>query len=99
MRLFRLGRNQWDRTAALGLAVLGVVALVGGWYGASRSVFAFEQVPFVISGGFAGLSLIVVAASSWISADLRDEWRKLDRLEEAVTAISSPRPGEAGPPR
>jgi hypothetical protein len=54
-----------------------------------------EQLPYVISGGLVGLTLVVISATLWISADLRDEWRKLDvldaRLEQAlktsVTAV------------
>jgi hypothetical protein len=70
------------------LALLGVVALIGGWIGSSRTVFPFEQMPFVISGGFVGLSLIVAGAASWVSADLRDAWRKVDELEETIRATS-----------
>jgi hypothetical protein len=82
--LFRICRNHWDRTAAV-LAVLGGFgALVGGWAGARQSVFAFRQIPYLLSGGLAGVCLVGVGAALWLSADLRDEWRKLDRLEEIL---------------
>jgi hypothetical protein len=40
-----------------------------------------EQLPYVVSGGMVGLFLLGLGAMLWLSADLRDEWRKLDRLE------------------
>ncbi|HMC79090.1 MAG TPA: hypothetical protein VKO35_00895, partial [Acidimicrobiia bacterium] len=36
-----------------------------------------------------GLFLLGVGATLWHSADLRDEWRKLDRLEEKLDALAA----------
>jgi hypothetical protein len=30
--------------------------------------------------------LVALASTLWLSADLRDEWRKLDRLEQRMGA-------------
>jgi hypothetical protein len=92
MKLVRWCLNQWDRTAAVALGLASAGALLAGWVGVRRSVFAFEQIPYVISGGLAGLCLIVAAATMWVSADLRDEWRKLDRLEQVMTSAGADRP-------
>ena len=86
MKILRWCLNQWDRTAAAVLVLASAGALLAGWAGVRHSVFAFEQIPYVISGGLVGVCLIVAAAAMWVSADLRDEWRKLDRLEEVLTA-------------
>lgn len=75
-------RNQWDRVGAWVLVALGGIALVLGWVGVTGTPYTFEQIPYVISGGLGGLFLLGVGAMLWISADLRDEWRKLDRLLE-----------------
>lgn len=83
-RLLRLGRNHWDRTAAICCAAGAGIALLVAWIGVSDTVFTFEQIPFLISGGLLGVCLIAAAAALWVSADLRDEWRKLDRLEEKL---------------
>jgi hypothetical protein len=84
MKLLKLARNQWDRTAAIALVAGGLLALVVGWLAVRQTIFTFEQIPYVMSGGLLGVCLVAVGATLWLSADLRDEWRKLDRLEEAV---------------
>lgn len=75
-------RNQWDRVSAWVLVALGGLALVLGWVGVTGTPYTFEQLPFIISGGLGGIFLLGVGAMLWISADLRDEWRKLDQLLE-----------------
>jgi hypothetical protein len=104
VKLLQLCRNQWDRTAAVVLVLAGLVALVSGWIGASDTVLSFEQIPYLISGGLAGMCLIVLGSAAWLSADLRDEWRKLDSLEEAFREVDVRTPAppvierpEAGP--
>ena len=87
MKILQLLRNQWDRAAAVVLLAGGGLALLLGWLGVSSTVFTFRQIPFLISGGLVGVCLIVVAAAVWVSADLRDEWRKLDELEETLREI------------
>jgi hypothetical protein len=77
-------RLQWDRTLAWALVVAGAVALIIGWVGVSGSAYSAEQLPYIISGGIGGIFLLGVGATLWLSADLRDEWRKLDRIEEAL---------------
>lgn len=80
MDLLTWMRNQWDRVSAWVLVALGALALVLGWLGVTGTPYTFEQIPFVISGGLGGIFLLGVGAMLWISADLRDEWRKLDQL-------------------
>jgi hypothetical protein len=75
-------RNQWDRVGAWVLVALGGLSLILGWIGVSGTPYSFEQIPYVISGGLGGIFLLGVGAMLWISADLRDEWRKLDELLE-----------------
>ena len=84
MKLLRLCRNQWDRTSAVVLVVAGLVALFAGWAGAQGSIFTFQQIPYLMSGGLFGVVLVVLGATCWLSADMRDEWRKLDGVEEAL---------------
>jgi hypothetical protein len=77
-------RLQWDRALAWALVVAGAVALIIGWVGVSSTAYSAEQLPYIISGGIGGIFLLGVGATLWLSADLRDEWRKLDRIEEAL---------------
>lgn len=91
-------RVQWDRAAAIGLAVLGLLTLLLGWLGASDSPHVAIQIPYFISGGLTGIFLAGAAATLWLSADMRDEWRELRRLRvllEAEHAAAPPQPSRA----
>lgn len=84
MELMNVVRAQWDRSAAVVCTLAGVVLLTMGWYGVSGSAYPAEQIPHVVSQGLGGLFLLGLAAVLWLSADLRDEWRKLDGIEQAI---------------
>ena len=78
-------RQQWDRMLALLAAVIGALCLVLGWVGVSGVNLVTQQIPYLISGAVVGLVAFGVASTLWISADLRDEWAKLDDIYRAVT--------------
>lgn len=84
MDIIRFVRAQWDRVGAWLLIVAGVVALILGWIGASGTAYTAEQLPYVISGGIGGIFLLGMGAMLWLSADLQDEWAKLDRVEQLL---------------
>lgn len=77
-------RAQWDRALAVGCTAAGVIVLVVGWFGVSETPYPAEQLPYILSAGLGGLFLLGVASVLWLSADLRDEWRKLDAIEQAL---------------
>lgn len=77
-------RQHWDRAAGWGSIALGAIVLLLGWLGVSDTVYPAEQIPYVLSGGVFGLFLCGVGATLLLSADLRDEWHKLDSIEEAI---------------
>jgi len=76
-------RNQWDRVGAVTLFVVGALAVLFGWLGVSRSAYSAESLPYIVSGGFFGLLAMGAGGVLWLSADLRDEWRTLDSIEQA----------------
>lgn len=80
MDIGRWLKNQWDRTAAACAAVVGLVAIVLGWFGVSGAELPAEQIPYLASGAVGGLFALGVAATLWLSADLRDEWRRIDDI-------------------
>ncbi|MHB8467172.1 MAG: hypothetical protein ACYDH6_05620 [Acidimicrobiales bacterium] len=87
MELKNFVRVNWDRTAAAAMVVFGVVALILGWWGVSGTGLAAEQNPYLISGGLVGIALIGVGCTLWLSADLQDEWRRLDAVEERLAEL------------
>jgi hypothetical protein len=87
--LLTILRAQWDRVAAIVAVVLGALALLNGWIGVSGTAFAAEQIPFIVSGGLVGIFLLGLAAVLWLSADLRDEWRKLADLEDRLAGLEA----------
>jgi hypothetical protein len=83
-------RANLDRVLAAGLVVAGLIALLVGWIGISGSGLAAEQLPYLISGGLGGIALIAIGCTMWVSADLQDEWRRLDALEERLGSLRTP---------
>jgi hypothetical protein len=84
MELLKWARVQWDRVAAILAAATGALALFVGWVRIGGEVFPAKQLPLLISGGVGGLFLLGVGATLWLSAELRDQWHKLDGLERQL---------------
>jgi multisubunit Na+/H+ antiporter MnhB subunit len=82
MHVTRLVRSQWDRAGAVLAAVLGLIVIALGYAGVSSTRDATEQIPYLVSGGILGLFFLGIAHGLWISADLRDEWRRLHELDD-----------------
>ncbi|WP_245541699.1 hypothetical protein [Sporichthya polymorpha] len=77
-------RVQWDRAGAWTCLVAGAITLLVGWVGVSNTAYTAKQLPYLAGAGLGGLFLIATAGILWLSADLRDEWHKLDRIEQAI---------------
>ena len=90
MELKQWLRAQWDRVGAVGCIGLGLIVLLAGWIGMSDEALPAAQIPYILSGGVLGIILVGIGATGWLSADLRDEWRKLDDLEGLLTQIVEP---------
>ena len=88
MHLMSWLRLQWDRTLSVGLVVLGFLVVLVGWLGVSDQIYPAAQLPYLLSGGVLGILLIGVGATVWLSADMRDEWRKLARVEEQLDELN-----------
>jgi hypothetical protein len=93
-QVLRYLRAQWDRVGAWVCVLAGAVALFVGWLGVSDTVLIFNQIPYLISGGLVGVFLLGLGAMLWLSADLRDEWRKLDAIEGYLAAGERPPGGQ-----
>ena len=84
MNLIELAKKQWDRTAGIVFTVVGVICLIGGWLGVRGTPILAEQTRYIVSGGIGAVVFLGLGATLWLSADLRDEWRKLDRIEQSL---------------
>jgi len=92
----RLLKLFWDRVAAVVCVAVAAVMLIVGWVQISASSDAGEQIPYIMSSGIGGLFLLWIGTTLWLSADLRDEWRKLDVIDESLRRLAEPAPeGEA----
>ena len=96
MNLLRWARVHWDRVGGGALIGLGGLVILLGWNRVGGEALAAQQIPYVISGGIGGLFLLGAGGMLWLSADLRDEWRKLDSIEQRLPAPSGAR-GAADP--
>jgi hypothetical protein len=90
-------RSEWDRAAALAALAVGIAAMINGWVGVSGTAYSAEQMPYVVGGGLVGIFLLGVAAVLWLSADMRDEWRKLADLDDRLGRLEG-RPVVAAAP-
>lgn len=73
------------------LAPLGLLLVLFGWMGASRSPYTFEQIPYLISGGLIGLGLTVLGGflyfAHWITEMIKEQRRQTDAVVEAIAEL------------
>lgn len=92
--------DTWMLYVGGALMPLGILLIVLGWLGAARTPFAFEQTPYLISGGVLGLGLVVsggfVYFGYWQSLRIRESRQQsleltavMSRLESLLTAVGS----------
>ena len=99
MEIARWMRTQWDRLLAVVACIAGLILIGIGWAGVSRSTLVTEQIPYLASGGLFGIFALGVSATLWLSADLRDEWRKLDDIHRNLESDRLTRDPEDSPHR
>lgn len=85
-----------DQAMTIGAAILlplGLVMVFLGWYGAARTPYLFEQVPYLLSGGLLGLGLVMsggfVLFGSWIARTAREQRTRDLELLAAVRELRS----------
>jgi hypothetical protein len=57
---------------------MGLAILVVGYFGASGTAYPAEQLPYIISGSIGGIFALALGRILWLSAVLRDEWRRVE---------------------
>jgi hypothetical protein len=85
-------RLEWDRLGAVSAGLLGVVTLIIGYVKISGTPYPAEQLPYILSGGVVGIGLLGLAATLWLSADMKDEWIMLDTISENLKELAASGP-------
>lgn len=95
----RPGKRSSEQQVALArwlgliLIAAGGAAIAFGWSGMARVNCADCQLPYLLSGGAAGLALVIVGASLFVIAQLRSDRLRLEAqfAELTATLASAPR--------
>lgn len=88
---------RYGRILGLVFLLIGFVVIGLGWNGMAKNACPDCQLPYLLSGGAAGIGLILLGATLLITSQIRDERMKLaDQLRQVGTAISKA-VGAAGP--
>lgn len=97
----KLNWRQLGGQTGIALAVLGFVLLFLGWNGAASYDRVPAQVPYVISGGLVGLSVMVLAGAMLVvNAQRQDRAAMLNglaELKEAVERLALSSSASSGP--
>ena len=83
----RFLRAEWDRVAGYAFVVAGAVALVFGFVGVRTAADVIDEISYLVTGGIGAIFLLGVGATLLLSADLHDDFRKLDRVEQKLDTI------------
>ncbi|MEX2393495.1 MAG: hypothetical protein WD826_03340 [Actinomycetota bacterium] len=89
----RMDTDRMQLIAGATLAVLGLAAIIIGWYGAANTGFEFEQTPYLISGGLLGVALVFLGGfvyfAYWVTRLVRESRAQADRAAEILDQIAA----------
>ena len=92
--------DRWFQLAGAVFMCLGLLAIIGGWYGVSHTARTWRQTPYLVSGGLLGLALTFVGGFAyfayWMTRLVEQGNRQLEVLERMERRMSE-RPEEAAP--
>ena len=87
------GLDRWLLVIGGVLLPLGVLIVFLGWLGASGTVFVFDQIPYLISGGLVGLAVVFVGGfvyfSYWQTVRVREARAQHKQLIDQLGRIES----------
>lgn len=74
------------------LVPVGLLVILLGWFGASRTPNVFEQVPYLISGGLLGLALVFLGAflyfAHWLTRLVQEQRTRSAAVVDAVNRLA-----------
>ena len=72
---------------------IGLPIILLGWWGASRTPYVFEQIPYLISGGLFGLAIAIVGGlcyfAYWMARQGQEQRRQSDELQGTLRRIET----------
>jgi hypothetical protein len=96
--MWGFARAQWDRVLGWACVGGGALLVVTGALNVSRAGDQLDQLSYLASGPAIGLFLLGVGAILLVTADLRDEWSKLDEVAALLRRSAPAGASDAGPP-
>ncbi|HEX9713784.1 MAG TPA: hypothetical protein VGB52_14675 [Actinomycetota bacterium] len=92
-RGFSISIERWLMVAGAILITIGIPTMLVGWYGAARTPYVFEQIPYLISGGLVGLAFTLLGGllyfAYWMTRQVQETRRLSDRTEETMRRLES----------
>ncbi len=92
-RTGRGGNDRWMLVVGGTLVPLGAVFVLLGWFGASRTVLVFEQVPYLISGGLLGVAFVFVGGfvyfAYWMTLLVRESRTAREDLQAVLLRMET----------
>jgi hypothetical protein len=96
-RLRSSSGSSTDRTFQLiggVLLLLGLLAILAGWYGVAHTARTWRQTPYLVSGGFLGLAFVFAGGFAyfafWLTRLVEQTHRQtavLERIERALAGV------------
>ncbi len=86
--------------AGIAIVIVGFAVIGLGWWGASGTKYVYQEIPYVISGGVFGASLVIIGAALfarysaarllrfWLARLLADQQVQTDRVVDAITLLA-----------
>jgi hypothetical protein len=71
--------------AGILLAAIGLLAIGVGWNGAAGQLTLLGQIPYILSGGLIGLSLVVLGAAMLVVQGAREDRARLEAKLDVLT--------------
>src|SRR5438874_1207925 len=85
--------ERWLFALGGGLVLAGIVLVIIGWVGTSRTVLVAGQIPYVVSGGLLGLGLIFLGAflyfGYWLALLVRDGRDGREQAEAELARVTA----------
>ena len=89
----RVITERWLATAGGALVVAGLMLVIIGWVGTSRTVLVAGQIPYVVSGGLLGLGLVFLGGflyfGYWLALSRTDISRLETQLDDANATLTA----------